>query len=107
RIRMAHSEIREKTPNFRGERNRRLTGSATRSVSHFWFVSAEGGTHRLKYAIIPDQPVEENRCDVHEDQREKGKGQVEMRMPQQRVEGGAQRQDRRQMYAAVQHHRVG
>ena len=44
--------------------------------------------------------MEERRGDVHEDQGEEKKRQVEMRIPKGRVQAVAQRQDRRQIDAA-------
>ena len=46
-----------------------------------------------KTSVPPDERMEERRGDVHEDQGEEDKRQVEMRIPKGRVEAVALRQD--------------
>jgi hypothetical protein len=48
-------------------------------------VTCEHGRHCLEYGIVPDQLVEKNRCDMHQDECEEGKGQTVMCTPQQGI----------------------
>src|SRR5271156_3541816 len=56
--------------------------------------------HGLEDSVPADERVEERCGDVHEDQSEEDKRQIEMRIPERRVQAVALRQDLRQIDAA-------
>ena len=50
--------------------------------------------------------MEQRRRDMHQDQRKEGERQIEMRVPEQRMQAIALRQDRRKPHAPEHHDRV-
>ena len=65
------------------------------------------GRHALEHAVPPDKRVEQRCCDMEQDDREKREGEIEMRVPQQRVRGVALGQERRQPDVSVKNDRIG
>ena len=53
------------------------------------FVMRQYGPHGIKDAVAPDQRVEQRRSDVQKNHRKKEEGEIEMRVPQRRVQTGA------------------
>src|SRR5271156_4990105 len=53
------------------------------------------GRHALEYAVSSDERMEQRRRDMHQDQREEDERQIEMRVPEQRMQAIALRQDSR------------
>ena len=45
--------------------------------------------HGVENAVAPDQRVEQRRSEVQKDHRKKEEGEIEMRVPQRRVQAGA------------------
>jgi hypothetical protein len=53
------------------------------------FVMPQGRPDGVENAVAPDQRVEQRRSDVQKDHRNKEEGEIEMRVPQRRVQAGA------------------
>src|SRR5262249_61030730 len=65
------------------------------------------GSHRLEYAVAPNERMDERRRDMQKYQGKEHESKVEVRVPEQRMQAVALRQNRRKVYTSEQHDRVG
>src|SRR6476619_4763910 len=65
------------------------------------------GRHCLEHAVPPHECMKQRRRDMQQDQREERESKIEMRVPKERMQAVALRQDRGKMPAAEQHDGIG
>lgn len=77
---------------------KRVMGSAPRR-----YLRMRDRRHRIEDPIASDERVKERGGDVHQDQGKEHEGEIDVRIPEERVQPVALRKDRRKVYASKEH----